>query len=60
MQTGKNNELGFEKIEFVCGGLTRTIPEAMCGTFKLIEWAELRAINLEIICIYLISPSMIF
>lgn len=51
MQGGKNNEAGFENTESACGGLARIIPEAMCGTFKLIEWAELRAINLEIICI---------
>lgn len=51
MQSGKNDELGFGNTDSVCGGLAGIIQDAMCGTFKLIEWAELRVINSEIICI---------
>lgn len=60
MSSGKNDELGFGNTDSVCGGLAGIIPEAMCGTFKLIEWAELRVINSEIVCISLISLSKLF
>lgn len=51
MRSGKNDELGFGNTDSICGGLAGIIPDATCGTFKLIEWAELRVINSEVICI---------
>lgn len=60
MRSGKNDELGFGNTDSTCGGLAGIIPDATCGTFKLIEWAELRVINSEVICIQLISLSKLF